>query len=66
MINIARSVCWWLSKKPSHSSDVPNDIDRAIQELKELNIRQTEVLNQVKPPDILRSLVISMNSGRNQ
>jgi hypothetical protein len=58
------SIYRWLHKKPEPILETEN-IDQAIKELKELNAQQTNYLNAVKQPDILRSLVISMNAGRN-
>lgn len=55
----------WFHKLPATSPNKTEDIDQALQELRDLNKKQTEVLQRVKQPDILRSLVISMNSGRN-
>lgn len=56
----------WFKKQPSIDSSKTTNIDQAFQELRDLNKRQTEILQSVQQPDILRSLVISMNSGRNQ
>jgi len=66
MRDLLKPICWWLSKKPTLNPTSTENIDQALQELRDLNKRQSEVLNSVKQPDILRSLVISMNSGRNR
>ena len=64
MRNLLAPICWWLRKEPDVHIETEN-IDQAIREIKELNERQAHFLNKVQQPDILRSLVISMNAGRN-
>lgn len=66
MRNYLSSFCWWLSKQPSKDPNSTEVIDQAIKDLRALNQTQTEALGRVEQPDILRSLVISMNSGRNR
>lgn len=66
MRDFFKPICWWLTKKPSIDPSKTENIDQAIEELKELNQKTADVLNRVRQPDILRSLVISMNAGRNQ
>lgn len=66
MNKVIEAIRVWFNKEPTSIETSTVNIDQAIKELKELNLRQTEVLNKVDQPDILRSLVISMNSGRNK
>lgn len=66
MKNLFRPICWWLCKEPTVDPKKPENIDQALEELRELNQKTADVLRKVQQPDILRSLVISMNAGRNQ
>lgn len=50
-------------KEPKTPPYTTEQIDQAIRDLHDLNVKQRQVLDTVKQPDILRSLVISMNSG---
>ncbi len=56
----------WMTKEPVAESEKTKEIDQALQELRGLNNKTKDVLDRVRQPDILRSLVISMNSGKNQ
>lgn len=55
----------WLKKKPTYELNMTHEIDLALEELRTLNAKQSAVLHRVRQPDILRSLVISMNVGKN-
>lgn len=64
MKSFLRSMCWWLTKQsPAHTSE---EIDRAIEELRETNRTMRSHIEEVKQTDLLRSLVISMNASKNQ
>jgi hypothetical protein len=56
----------WLTKEPIAEDEKTQEISQAIEELRGLNHQTKNVLDRVKQPDILRSLVISMNAGKNQ
>jgi hypothetical protein len=56
----------WLTKEPQTEKTETQELSQAIHELRELNLRSKSVLDSVRQPDILRSLVISMNAGKNQ
>lgn len=66
MKNIFAPICWWLTKVPKDTENPTKEIDQALQEYKDINARQTRALAHVQQPDLLRSLVISMNAGRNR
>ena len=55
----------WFVKEPEPNSTSTEALEQALQELRSLNSKQTEALDRIGQPDMLRSLVISMNQGRN-
>lgn len=56
----------WLTKEPTAEDEKTKEISQALEELRDLNDSTRHVLDRVRQPDILRSLVISMNAGKNQ
>lgn len=64
MKSFLRSMCWWLTKQSSaHTNE---EIDRAIEELRESNRTMRSHIEGVNQTDLLRSLVKSMNASKNQ
>lgn len=56
----------WLTKEPIAENEKTQEIRQALEELHGLNNSTKDILDRVRQPDILRSLVISMNAGKNQ
>ena len=61
-----KRVRWWFKKRPVYEQNMTEEIDHALKELRTLNERTSTILQRVRQPDILRSLVISMNVGKNE
>lgn len=66
MKTFLKPVCWWLVKRPEPPHKEPDKLGQVIDELKATNRLMEHKLERVQQADMLRSLVISMNSGKNQ
>lgn len=63
---ILKTICEWFHKKPPEEPFPTENLDQAIRELRAGNQQMTHNIAKLQPADMLRSLVISMNSGKNQ
>lgn len=63
---ILKAIYEWFHKKPSEQPTMTENIDQAILDLREGNQAMVRNINRLEQADVLRSLVISMNSSRNR
>ena len=66
MMAILKTICEWFHKKPPAEPFPTENLDQAIKELREGNQQMSYNISRLQPADMLRSLVISMNSGKNK
>ncbi len=66
MRQLFKAIYEWFHKPPLHASTVTDDFDQAIQDLRAGNQKMAQNINRLEQADVLRSLVISMNSSKNR
>lgn len=61
-MSLMSNVADWFVRKPRRQNFDPNEIKKTIDELRTSSEEMTEKIKNLQQPDILRSLVISMNT----
>ena len=66
MMAFLKTICEWFHKKPPEAHFPTENLDQAIRDLREGNQQMSRNISKLEQADMLRSLVISMNSGKNR